>query len=293
MTLPHPSPLPSILRSAATEDRLGEGVWLTFTLGWSGVLSQRRRRFHIGDFRFQRGSGGRRRRFGHGQEAGFPEVAEEVAADEFDFFGIIAGGGFDEFNGFIMGDAQGDGRDVALVLVAGQEELLVSLLDPGFFEFKASLILVGFVEGGDVGEQFDEVFMGEFLAGIGLEGLEKALGGEGGVTGGQATSSASESAGVTGIFLEEFERDLFGEPVLEAGGAPVGEVLGGDGGGGEFGIEDYFDGGKPVEPGEEVGSGLMIADTAVELFAEGVRETGNFAGDETGGSHKRVESGMS
>ena len=61
-------------------------------------------------------------------------------------------------------------------------------------------------------------------------------------------------------------------------GPPVGEVLGSDGFGGELSGEDFFDGGEVIEPGEEAGAGLAVEETAVELFADVIGQSGNFAG---------------
>jgi hypothetical protein len=67
------------------------------------------------------------------------------------------------------------------------------------------------------------------------------------------------------------------EPVAEAALFPFGEVLFGDGAAVEVSRKDGFDFGEGVEPGQDRFVGLMVVKTEVELFAEVVRETGDFA----------------
>jgi hypothetical protein len=207
-----------------------------------------------------------------------PEVAEEMNAHEFDFFLVTDVCGFDEGDPVVVPDAKGDGDDVAMVDVALEQEMGVALADFAFIELEVDVLLVGFAEGVDGGEQFEEFFMGEFLGGIGVERLVEAMGGKGGSAGGQAAGGAEESAGVMGIGFEKVEGNLGIGPALETGFAPVGEVLGSDGLAVEVFGEGGLDGGEGIEPGNEFGGGLEVAQAAVELFAEVVGQTGNFAG---------------
>ncbi len=207
-----------------------------------------------------------------------------MTANEFDFFGVVAGGGFDEFDAVVVDDAERDGGNIALVLVAGEEELLVALLDADFLMLKADAVMVGFEEGDDGGEDFEEVGGGGYFAGA--DGLEEAVGGDGGGAGSEAAGGPGEAAGVTGMFFDEEEGFLFFEPALEAGGAPVGKVAMGDGLAGELVGEDFLDGGEFVEPGEDEGAGLAVIEAAVELLADGVGKAGNFADEGTLCIHK-------
>jgi len=77
--------------------------------------------------------------------------------------------------------------------------------------------------------------------------------------------------------LEELGGVVLEEPVAEAALFPFGEVLFGDGAAVEVGREDGFDFRKGVEPRKDGFVRLMVVETEVELFAEGVRETGDFA----------------
>jgi hypothetical protein len=71
-------------------------------------------------------------------------------------------------------------------------------------------------------------------------------------------------------FLEGFP---FGESAL----SPFGHVLFIDGATAEFLVEDFSDFRKQVEPFDEFGSLLAVAETAVEIFADRVGETGDFS----------------
>ena len=104
---------------------------------------------------------------------------------------------------------------------------------------------------------------------LGLFGRRKLFG-SGGVR--LVTSSA------TGIEeLKELGGVVLEEPVAEAALFPFGEVLLGDGAAFEFGGEDGFDFGQGVEPGEDGFVGLVVVETEVELLAELMRETRDFA----------------
>jgi hypothetical protein len=81
-------------------------------------------------------------------------------------------------------------------------------------------------------------------------------------------------------FVGEFLAVL---PFGKASQTPVAEVLFADGVALKLGGQDGFDLGEGVEPGEEGVGGLVVGEAAVELFAEGAGETGDFAG--AGGGH--------
>jgi len=65
---------------------------------------------------------------------------------------------------------------------------------------------------------------------------------------------------------------------LIAVGAPVGEVLGSDGFGGELSGEDFLDGREGVEPGQDFGAVLAVEEPMVELLAEVEGKSGDFTG---------------
>jgi hypothetical protein len=86
------------------------------------------------------------------------------------------------------------------------------------------------------------------------------------------------TSAATGIGeLKELGGVVMEEPVAEAALFPYGEVLFGDGAVVEVGGEDGFDFWQRVEPGENGFVRLVIVETEVELFAEIVRETSDFA----------------
>jgi len=78
-------------------------------------------------------------------------------ADEFDFHGVVDGGSFDELGAVVVEQAKANGGIVALIAVAGEEELLIALLEAGFFVFQADLLLVGLNEFNDRSESFEEI----------------------------------------------------------------------------------------------------------------------------------------
>ena len=65
-------------------------------------------------------------------------------------------------------------------------------------------------------------------------------------------------------------------PLFEAAPVPFREVLLEDGAAFEFLGQDLLDLGEGVEPLKELGSWLAVLEAGVELFAESVRETGDF-----------------
>jgi hypothetical protein len=77
--------------------------------------------------------------------------------------------------------------------------------------------------------------------------------------------------------LEEVGSVVLEEPVTEAALFPFGEVLFGDGAVVEVCGEDGFDFGERVKPGENGFGRKGIVELEVELFAEIVRETSDFA----------------
>jgi len=204
-----------------------------------------------------------------------PEVAEHVTANEFDFFLIVNGGSFNEFGTVIAQDTETNGGDIALVFVAQEEELRVPLLDAGFLMLQTDAVVVGLEETHDGGQDFEKV--GSRVDFAGAEGLEEAVGGDGSGAGGEAASGAGEFAGVPGMFFNQEEGFLFFEPAWVAEGAPVGKVAMVDGCAGEVVGEHFLDGRELIEPGEDFGGELAVVEALVELVADEVRETGNFA----------------
>jgi hypothetical protein len=203
-----------------------------------------------------------------------------VSPEHFDFDGIAEGAGINEFGAFVMEGAAGDGNDIALVLVAHEEELGVFLADFAFRELEANAILIGLEEGGDGRGGFEGVARGAFVFGNGFEEVQDLGGGDGGSAPGKTPAAGvREIVGVFAEFSDAFDSGLFVLPAAEAGGKPVGKVWMLNGRAGKLGGEDFFDGGKGVEPGEDFGGGLAVFEAAIELFAEGFRQAGNFASE--------------
>ena len=110
----------------------------------------------------------------------------------------------------------------------------------------------------------------------------KGLKDTGGSHGGGATRNFitvldGHTRGVIAEFFDLGEFFLVAVPVLEAADAPVGEVLGGDRFAGELTGENFLYGSKVVEPRENDGGRLAIEEALVELIADVVGETGDFA----------------
>jgi hypothetical protein len=78
--------------------------------------------------------------------------------------------------------------------------------------------------------------------------------------------------------LEEFASSLVRLPIAKAAAFPLGDVLLRDRASGEFGGEDGADVGQRIKPLEEVFEFLTVVEAEVELFADLVRKTGDFAG---------------
>ncbi len=150
-------------------------------------------------------------------------------------------------------------------------------------------VLAGDFGGTEAGEGFDEgdelVEVGgvggleefEDLGGDQREGALDEVGGIGGCQGvGAPTPYRLESEG--GEFFEALGLGVLLGVVAEAALSPGGEVAVGDGLVGEEFVEDLLDLGQFVEPGEDLGAGLAVAEALVELGADGLGEAGDFAG---------------
>jgi hypothetical protein len=87
-----------------------------------------------------------------------------------------------------------------------------------------------------------------------------------------------EAGGFFAHVREAGEGFLVLAPIFEAAPVPFREVLLEDGTAFEFLGQDLLDLGEGVEPLKEFGSGLAVLKAGVELFAESVRETGDFTG---------------
>lgn len=87
-----------------------------------------------------------------------------VAAEHFDFFTVVDGGGFDFFGTGIAEEAQTDGGDVALMFMPGEEELVVPLADA--FAGQSVLDFVLLIS-------FADALLSEFDAGVDLSAVEK------------------------------------------------------------------------------------------------------------------------
>ena len=181
------------------------------------------------------------------------------------------------------GGGLGAGLAFGVVLVAG--------------DFGADVAVVAVAEGGDV--HAEAVEEAELLVELGGDFAVPA-GDEGGVA---AAENGGE--GVGKVFLPTLvdlgafafdvlgvEEDVGGEflaefPFGEAALAPVAEVLPADGAALELVLEESLALGQGVEPGEEGVGWLIFAEAAVELFAEGEGEAGDFTG--ASGHNTKVE----
>ena len=209
---------------------------------------------------------------------GFGAAGEAVHAAEFALAPGLGGVFFDDpFADFLVFNPSFEvGDDVLLGLLA-------LFLDFGFGEADAGVLVVAPAEFGDgpaqmaVGAEFLVEFGGDFAVPMAEE-----LGEAGGVDGGEVLGEASgdglpELVGVGGKILGVAEEVTLDFPVHEAAGAPFAEVLLGEGVPGELLFEDGLNLGEGVEPGEEGFAGLGVLEAAVELFAEGEGEAGDFA----------------
>jgi hypothetical protein len=197
---------------------------------------------------------------------------------QFDLFAVINVACLDVFGDCAIERPLGRGHTVAQMLVPGEHQMLVSLAHASFFEAEADLILVGTEKGGDGVGDFYEFGGGGFIGRDGVEHFHDAGGSDAG--GAPGEGAGAETGEIPGVFGEVFvagEGFLFLLPAFEAAGAPLGEVLFANGHAIELGGEDFFDAHEAVEPGEDVGGGLVVFEAAVELFADGFGEAGDFA----------------
>ncbi|HEX3717709.1 MAG TPA: hypothetical protein VH595_07050 [Verrucomicrobiae bacterium] len=77
------------------------------------------------------------------------------------------------------------------------------------------------------------------------------------------------------------------EPFLKSALAPGAEVLWGNGLAVEVGGDGFLDGGKGVEPGEDLSGILAVVEAGVELFADLAWKAGDFAAALGGGGGVR------
>jgi len=215
-----------------------------------------------------------------GNEARFPQMVVHVVAEEFDFFGVGGGGGGDLFCPGIVEEAEGEGDGVALLFVTLEKELHVVLAQTLIGQPDAGVVLFHFLKDGSGGGAFDEI-VGIGVFGVGsFEEFEDFAGGNGGGGGSElAIGGIGHFDGVTAKLVGGGNTLLLPEPATVAVLAPEGEVGGINFGAVELGGEDFFDGGKAVEPGEDFRTALAVVEALVELLADVVRQTGDFAGE--------------
>jgi hypothetical protein len=201
-----------------------------------------------------------------------------VEAEKFVFFGIANGHGFNKFGAFVFEQAEADGDNSPLMFITLDKELFVSLLDTDFFVFKADGGLFDTGEGGDGKASFGEVGGVDFFTGSFFEMFQNFAGDNG--SGGSGDLAAT-SAGNVGCPFLEFpdvgEGFLVLEPALKPAETPFGEVFWADGRAIELGGEDLLDFGEGVEPAQNVVSGVIVFEAAVELVADVVGEASDFA----------------
>ena len=161
-----------------------------------------------------------------------------------------------------------------------------------------SLSLFGFptffFEGEFFGLEKDAAQLGELLGGadhgaallVGIggdedlanEAAESEESGIGGAFGkGDGAGDLGEVVGFLGDLGGPVAGVFVAQPILEPALAPLAEVVLGDGASVEIVLEDFFDFGEGVEPGDETGADFAVGEAAVELIADEARETGDFA----------------
>lgn len=210
--------------------------------------------------------------------AWFPEFAEHVEADGFDFFGHADGRGGDGFGLGVVEDAEGNGDTVAMLFVApkAKVEFLLAQAFPGNLE--AGDVLLAFEKPSRGIGAFGDIFRSGIFTGIMVEELDQFSGSDDGGTAGNVLAGGHSHAG--GVFPEVFhgaEFFLFNNPAAIAGPLPVGKVLVVDGRAGEPGGEEFFDGRKFIQPWEDFRTALAVEEAKIEFFANLVRTTGNLA----------------
>jgi hypothetical protein len=154
---------------------------------------------------------------------------------------------------------------LALVVEAGLGMVAPTLAGEGAGEVEEG------GEGGGVVRRGGGGLLEAGAQGEGDEGGEAV--GEGGIAlvGLEAVGALEEAVeGLAGL--------LVAEPVGKAAEFPVGEVLLGDGGAGEFGGEDGLNGGEGVQPVDEELLALALVQAVVELVANSEGEAGDFTG---------------
>ena len=90
--------------------------------------------------------------------AWFPEVAVDGEADEFDLCGMADGGVIGSFGPGIAEDTEGNGDDVALLLVADEDEAALALAEAFMGDIEADGVLFAFEQIGGGGGEVDEFF---------------------------------------------------------------------------------------------------------------------------------------
>ena len=226
--------------------------------------------------------------------AGFSLISGGIVPDEFEI-GNVSGAEDRVLAGFILNDSQTLAfQALHLGAVLGEAAGFLFLGFPALF-FEAEFF--GLVaDAAQLGELLGGANDGTTLLGI-VGGDENALkeategeqGGDGGAVG------EGDGAGVTGQiigFLDELcdpgAGILVAQPIFESTLPPLAEVLFVDGTSAEAGFKDFLDFRQAVEPLDEGGAEFAIGEPAVELFANGARESGDF----TVAGHGNVECGM-
>jgi hypothetical protein len=215
---------------------------------------------------------------GNGDGARFPEVAEHMDAEEFDFFEVVARGAFNVFSPLVAEEAEANGNLIALLFVALEDELEIALAEAFPGQPEANFGMFAFLEGGGGGSAFDQIIRIGFF-GIGsFEEFEDFTGGNGGRGRSEETAAGfSDRGGISAEFFRGADALLILKPTLKTVSTPEGEVLFMDGDALELGGENPFNSGKLVEPGEDFAGVLVVKKTLVELLADIGGETGDFA----------------
>ena len=140
---------------------------------------------------------------GDGNRAGFPKIAEDVEAEEFNFFGVTTIGSFDLSGALVAQKAEANGDDVALMFIAHEDEAAFILADSFIFMLETGAILFGGKDGFDGGDDFFVVVEGVLFGSGGLDELIEAAGNDGGSAAGQSPAAGARDAfGVAGDAMD-------------------------------------------------------------------------------------------
>ena len=162
------------------------------------------------------------------------------------------------------------------MVIAQKDEVVVRLADTFAGNLKSCIVLFGLDQGGDSRDDFQEIF-GSHLAGA-MGKLKKLAGKDSSRAAHHfARVGAREAGGGFFQLVHAEEVLILFQPLLVTGMTPEIEILAFDRLARETSGQDFFDGWQIIEPEEKGGSRATIEDAMVELIAEVVGDTGDFA----------------